>query len=101
MRPAKNPNAKFSIGKATSRVNETLAERMGPRKEHRTGPFALRARPTQYPCGHRTTLRPHLDSPSPSLFTALQEQLGLKLESAKSLQDAIIIDHIEQPRTKP
>jgi bla regulator protein blaR1 len=33
----------------------------------------------------------------PSIFTAVQEQLGLKLESGKAPVDAIVIDHIEKP----
>src|SRR5580765_861727 len=33
----------------------------------------------------------------PSLFTALDEQLGLKLESTKSRVQAIVIDHVERP----
>jgi uncharacterized protein (TIGR03435 family) len=37
------------------------------------------------------------ESSGPSLFTALQEQLGLKLESTKSPVDTIAIDHIERP----
>ena len=36
-------------------------------------------------------------TPGPSLFTAIEEQLGLKLESAKGLEEVIVIDHIEQP----
>lgn len=34
---------------------------------------------------------------SPSLFTALQEQLGLKLEPIKGLVKTLVIDHIERP----
>jgi uncharacterized protein (TIGR03435 family) len=34
----------------------------------------------------------------PSLFTAVQEQLGLKLEPAKSAVDYVVIDHIERPQ---
>jgi uncharacterized protein (TIGR03435 family) len=34
---------------------------------------------------------------SPSLFTALQQQLGLKLESKKGPVDTIVIDHVERP----
>jgi uncharacterized protein (TIGR03435 family) len=33
----------------------------------------------------------------PSLFTALQEQLGLKVESSKGPVDTIVIDHVEPP----
>lgn len=33
----------------------------------------------------------------PDLFTALQEQLGLKLEAAKGLVDVMVIDRIERP----
>jgi hypothetical protein len=34
---------------------------------------------------------------SPSIFTAIQEQLGLRLESAKVPTDLLIIDHVERP----
>jgi uncharacterized protein (TIGR03435 family) len=40
---------------------------------------------------------PPSDSSAPSLFTALQEQLGLRLESQKSPVDVFVIDHIEEP----
>jgi uncharacterized protein (TIGR03435 family) len=38
-----------------------------------------------------------VQSDKPFLFTALQEQLGLKLESTTASVDAIVIDHIEEP----
>jgi uncharacterized protein (TIGR03435 family) len=33
----------------------------------------------------------------PSLFTAVQEQLGLKLETGKAPIEMLVIDHIEKP----
>ena len=37
------------------------------------------------------------DARSPSIIVALQEQLGLRLESAKGPVDVLVVEHVEQP----
>jgi uncharacterized protein (TIGR03435 family) len=40
---------------------------------------------------------PSIDPSGPSVFTAVQEQLGLKLESRKGEGSVLVIDHVEHP----
>lgn len=42
---------------------------------------------------------PPADNPEapPDIFTAMEQQLGLKLESTKALVDVMVIDHVEKP----
>ncbi len=49
--------------------------------------------------GMGATIPPPTDSASapPPLFTAIQEQIGLKLDATKAPADVLVVDHIEQP----
>jgi uncharacterized protein (TIGR03435 family) len=40
---------------------------------------------------------PPLDPDAPNLFTAVQEQLGLKLEDARAPLEVVVIDSVEHP----
>lgn len=57
---------------------------------------ADRVRPNLDPTGPQTPLLPAAPS-GPSIFTAIQEQLGLKLEPKKGQVQVLIIDHVEEP----
>lgn len=47
--------------------------------------------------GHPAGAAASSDTTGPSIFTALEEQLGLKLESAKGSVDSLVIDHVARP----
>jgi uncharacterized protein (TIGR03435 family) len=59
--------------------------------------FYLAWTPEHYWPQQRPAGLPPIDPNGPSIFTAVQEQLGLKLESTKAPFDVLIIDHVEQP----
>jgi uncharacterized protein (TIGR03435 family) len=49
-----------------------------------------------HPGGPDSAANP-VDPSGASIFTAIQEQLGLKLEASKSLVEVLVIDHAERP----
>jgi bla regulator protein BlaR1 len=88
------------------RFAELLSHQLGRPVENRTGltgnfDFTLKWTPDegrgQAPGGQPPESAPPVEANSPSLVTALQEQLGLKLESQKGPVETIVIDHVERP----
>jgi bla regulator protein BlaR1 len=95
-------------GKAasTSLLATQLSQRMGRSVIDKTGltgryDFTLKWTPDPgAPGGEPVEGRdapPPSDSDGPSIFTALQEQLGLRLQSAKGPVEILVIDHAEKP----
>ena len=83
---------------------EQLAEALGRPVVDKTGiqgryKLALEWTPddrTAPPGGDSASGSPAPDS-GPSIFTALEEQLGLKLESQKGPVQVLVVDHVELP----
>jgi uncharacterized protein (TIGR03435 family) len=81
----------------SQRVGRTVVDKTGL-----TGSFDidLAWTPEQLPTGTPPPGAPPLppiDPNGPSIFTALQEQLGLKLDSTKGPVDVVVIDSVEHP----
>jgi uncharacterized protein (TIGR03435 family) len=53
--------------------------------------------PDPLPPGPLPPDAPPIDPNGPSLFTAVQEQLGLTLESTTGPVDVVVIDSVERP----
>lgn len=92
-------------GMPLSELVRTLSQQVGRVIVDKTGltggyDFELTYAPEQLGFGGPVQLNgapPPVDPNAPNLFTALQEQLGLKLESARGPVDVLVIDRIEQP----
>jgi uncharacterized protein (TIGR03435 family) len=83
-------------------VGQVLAQQLGRTVVDKTGlngkyDFSLQWEPDDpFPNAGNDNGLPQ-DASSPSLITALQEQLGLKLEARKDQISVLVIDHIEAP----
>ena len=88
---------------ATAVPLSTLAEVLADQLSHTvidktglTGDYDFRLKWTSEDQSNNTADNGTTDRP-PDLFTALQEQLGLKLESTKGPVTTLVVDHAEQP----
>jgi bla regulator protein blaR1 len=81
---------------------EVLSEKVSRTVIDRTGlpgsyGFTLEGTLEEQEPGHDVDREPSLDSAKPSIFTAIQEQLGLKLEAARAPVQYITIQRIDKP----
>ncbi len=95
-------------GVGLARLTQVLAASLGRPVVDRTGlsgefDFELSFSPDSVPDrgwpGNRPTAadQPPGDPSKPTLFVALEEQLGLKLESTKGPVEMLVVDHVERP----
>ena len=94
------------IGNATplSRFANMLSQRLDRvviDKTNLTGRFDITLRWTpdvgENPLSPTGDPLPAEPGDAPSIFVAIQEQLGLKLEAAKGPVEFLVIDHVEKP----
>jgi uncharacterized protein (TIGR03435 family) len=93
-------------GAGLGQLANSLAAMVGRLVFDRTGltgsfDFTLNWTPDQIPAGYDKKAGalglPPVDPNGPSIFTALQEQLGLKLDAQKGPVDTLFIDRVEHP----
>jgi uncharacterized protein (TIGR03435 family) len=95
-----SPGRLAADSQSMSQLVEILSGWAGRTVVDRTGltglfTFTLEFAAEQTPSSPQTD--PAGAEPRPSFFTAVREQLGLKLESTKGPLDVLVIDHAEQP----
>lgn len=103
-----NPGHIESTGASVEMLTHVLSRQLGRTVVDKTGlkgeyDFALDYTPDNMPMpphgasdgGPKPEMQ--VDTGGPSIFTAVEEQLGLKLEATKGMVDVIVIDHIDLP----
>jgi len=106
--PGFGPGIASFKGAAMSMIVTILTQQVGRPVIDKTGltsvyDFALKWTPQPgsgglTPFGLPTSAPPEpADPDAPNLFTAVQEQLGLKLESARGPVEVVVIDRLEKP----
>jgi bla regulator protein BlaR1 len=107
IRIARGPGTMVAGGASIAQLASTFVPSVGPIVSHPTGltgnyDFTLSWTPDQIPQGFSQKIAAGgLASPDPngpSIFTAIQEQLGLKLDSQKGPVDILVVDRAEHPR---
>jgi len=87
----------ISGGMRLATLASSLRTAVGRLVEDRTGLDGYYALTLSYAAPPRPGEAPAVPGDAPSIFTALQEQLGLKLEPARKQMQTVVIDHIEPP----
>jgi uncharacterized protein (TIGR03435 family) len=106
---SKTPRADGQVGCGGMNVTPELIANQRVSMEWFTGVVeGLLGRPVVNRTGFMGSFKVHVEfapvapthdseSTKPSIFAALEKQLGLKLESQKGTEEVLVIDHVEKP----
>jgi uncharacterized protein (TIGR03435 family) len=82
------------VSNLTNAVGRTVVDKTGLTGKYN---FELKWNPEQGVQADADNGQADPENSAPSLFTALQEQLGLKLQSSKGPVETLVVDHVEMP----
>jgi uncharacterized protein (TIGR03435 family) len=96
------PGMITAVGSSMDALTSTLSPFVSRVVTNRTGlaglfDFELKWTPDSIPQAPADAPPLNIDPNGPSIFTALQEQLGLKLESTRGPVDVVVIDRVQRP----
>ena len=97
-----NPGTITAIGFSIESLSTSLGrfvDRLVTNNTNLTGlwDFELTWTPEQVPQVSPGVPPVNVDPSGPSIFTALQEQLGLKLEATRGVVDVLVVDRVDRP----
>jgi uncharacterized protein (TIGR03435 family) len=93
--PVKNATmAEFASVMQTGVLDRPVVDQTGIEGRY---DFVLKWAPDDSQFGGHPPAASQADSLLPSLFTAIQEEVGLKLDAVKVPVDVLVIDHVEKP----
>ena len=84
-------------GSSIAVLADILPQQVGRPVQNRTGLTGLFDFDLDFSAEGRDLRATAVNADTPSIFTALQEQLGLRLESARAPLEVFIIDRVERP----
>jgi uncharacterized protein (TIGR03435 family) len=91
---ARGTAMEFAVSFLSQQVGRTVVDKTGLTGKY---DFTLEWEPDDAPPMAGNDNGAHPDSGKPSIFTAVQDQLGLRLEPQKAPISVLIIDHIDLP----
>jgi uncharacterized protein (TIGR03435 family) len=96
--PALEPGGKPPVFRSFGfEGNDEFLDKPGSAMAERTGALTRAIRHQSAPARDAQASAPDADAAGPSIYSALEEQLGLKLESVKGPVEVLVIDHVERP----